>query len=124
MKYKRIIKKIMAEDRPYDSFYPEHKPISQKMAEMERDEDYLLKAIIRNKRNIPTKAAQFAGQIKTKNKFYFWYEVLLWNLDFDFIEEYCWHRASKNFDRMLDSKLFEELLGKIDNPRLPFDGEH
>lgn len=121
MKYKRIIKKVLSENRPYNPNYPEHKPINQKLSDMDlrgkTSEEYLLENIIRNKKYIPSKGKQFREPLrsKCKNEFEFIYEVLHWNLEFDITEDYIWNMAAQKMDdpeyQKREAAFIKELMG-------------
>lgn len=115
MKYKRILKRILSENRPYDSYYPEHKPIFQKLTDMKvkNFEECLLENIQRNKKFLKDKNVQFSKTekySKLKNNYYKLYETLHWLLEFDLTEEYIWSRVLKTDTSNIRVDEFVQLL--------------
>jgi hypothetical protein len=118
MKYKRIIKYVLNQKPEYDSYYPEHKPIFEKIEEMLKDEDSNYNKKYRSPEDalldlIP-KQLEFWKSWKKQ-----WRDEnitplnrrdhIYRHLDFDITEEYIWFKIGRGLKNM-SKKDIENLI--------------
>lgn len=86
IKHPRLLRKILKHKPKNDLFYPEHKPLYDKLVEMRKDHQYIYNILIRDK----DKLKEYYRKDEPK-----WKTIYRW-LDWDITEEYIWYMSANN----------------------------